>query len=631
MKYTADFETTTEIDDCRVWAWGVCDIEYTEYFKYGNTLDGFMEFVKDGCKYSNDIYYFHNLKFDGEFIIKWLFDNGYKHITKKEDEADKTFTTLISDKGVWYSIRIIFKKWQKKRARAVTIYDSMKLLPFSVDAVAKAYDLPISKLKIDYKEFREFGHKLTDEEVQYLNHDVKIMALALQYLFSQGLDKMTIGSNAMSDYKSRIGSKQFERLFPIPYYDKEVRQSYKGAFTYCNPLYASQDCGTTLVFDVNSLYPWVMHDCPLPYGEPIAFNGQYEEDALYPLYVQILTCHFELKENMLPTIQIKGNCNFIPTQYLENSLDKDGNEQEVTLYLTNVDLKLFFEHYDVEVLNFHGGYKWKQAVGMFNVYIDYWVEKKIEADKQGNSSLRLLSKLFLNNLYGKFATNPIARSKIPYLDENGIVKMMLGEEEERKPIYIAVGSFITAYAREKTIRSAQKMIKYFRYADTDSLHLEMEVPQELLNLSGKQLAQLTNEDFKKYGIDFPSDFEIDGYKLGAWKCENIASRSRFIRAKTYIEDNNPKEVWNNEEFNSKDLKEYCEEKQIDFESELDKYKGYYDKAKLKITCAGMPKGCYPFVNWKNFYMGMRYKGKLTPKHCVGGIVLVDTDFTIKIC
>ena len=50
---------------------------------------------------------------------------------------------------------------------------------------------------------------------------------------------------------------------------------------------------------------------------------------------------------------------------------------------------------------------------------------------------------------------------------------------------------------------------------------------------------------------------------------------------------------------------------------------------LKITVAGMPKGCYPFVNFKNFKVGASYKGKKQPKRVPGGVVLNEIDFTIK--
>lgn len=32
-RFTADFETTTDPKDCRVWAWGVCEVGNEDYFR----------------------------------------------------------------------------------------------------------------------------------------------------------------------------------------------------------------------------------------------------------------------------------------------------------------------------------------------------------------------------------------------------------------------------------------------------------------------------------------------------------------------------------------------------------------------------------------------------------------------
>ena len=49
------------------------------------------------------------LKFDGEFIISYLFNHGYEHIKDRKEKRDKTFTTLISDMGLFYSIEIYYE------------------------------------------------------------------------------------------------------------------------------------------------------------------------------------------------------------------------------------------------------------------------------------------------------------------------------------------------------------------------------------------------------------------------------------------------------------------------------------------------------------------------------------------
>ena len=498
MKFTADFETTTDVDDCRVWATGICSIDDKLSFYYGNSIDWLFSFF---TIYPNSTFYFHNLKFDGEFILCYLFNNGFTHSKNRTKNLEpRTFNTLISDKGQFYSICI-----KLDDDNTVTIYDSLKILPFSVDVVAKSFNLPIEKLELDYKEKRNPGHILTATEKEYLKHDVQIMAMALKTLFDQNLRKMTQGSNALFDFKNIMGQRRFKKMFPIPKYDADVRQSYRGGFTYCNPKIQGKDLGEGIVLDVNSLYPSVMYYNPLPYGEGMFFKGKYKPDKIYNLYVQMLRCNFEIKPNHIPTIQIKGKGSpFIPTEYLTSSAGED-----VTLCLTNVDLEIFKTHYNLHNVEYISGWKFKSTNTLFRDYIDKWMKVKIESTVNGNKGMRTLAKLMLNALYGKFALNPKVQSKIPYM-ENGTIKYMLDEPETRDPIYIPVGSFITAWARHKTITSAQSVYDRFCYADTDSLHL--------------------------LGTEIPKELEVDPVKLGAWDHEATFTRARFVRQKTYIEE-----------------------------------------------------------------------------------------------
>lgn len=500
MKLMADFETTTNELDCRVWAWGVCEIGNPNYFIHGNNIDEFFNFCENS---ENSTIYFHNLKFDGEFILCWLFENGFKHVKDRKELKTKTFTTLISDKGEFYSMKIVFKRTGKK-TNFIEIYDSLKILPFSVDAIAKGFNLPITKLEIDYNKPRPVGYKLTPEEIDYLRNDVDIVARALNIIFGQDLKKMTAGSNALFDYKRTVSIKNFDRWFPVPEYDEDVRKSYKGGFTYLNPKYKGVDIGKGIVLDVNSLYPSVMRNRPLPYGEGIYFEGQYKKDVLYNLYVQMLTCQFEIKPGHIPTIQLKNNLSFNPTEYLTTSGD-----EEITLCLTNVDLDLFFKHYDVYNIEYHSGWKFKSTTGLFTEYIDKWTDVKIQASIDKNNAMRTLAKLMLNSLYGKFALNPNVQSKIPYYD-NGIVKYYNGDKETRSPLYIPVGTFVTSWARYITITSAQSVYDRFIYADTDSLHL--------------------------IGEELPDNLDIDPVNIGKWKHESTFTRARFLRQKSYIEE-----------------------------------------------------------------------------------------------
>ena len=564
-RFTADFETATwNPEETWVWAWALCDIEDSTHVDIGTSIEEFFERIK---KENNPIIYFHNLKFDGEFILYYLMKNGFEHVNSKEKRTG-TFSTLISDMGLFYQIEVYFEVG--KKTKKVTFIDSLKIINQTVDSMPKTFNIPENKLEIDYNAPREIGHILTSEEEAYIKNDVVIVAKALHYLFDMGLTRMTAGSNALAEYKNIIKINKFRALYkPLSYQiDKDIRASYRGGFTYLNPLYKNKSVKDGEVLDVNSLYPSCMRECMLPFGEPFFYEGEYVPDKVYPLFIQRLTCCFKIKEGKIPTIQIKHS-RFVDNEYLTYS-----GETPVALTLTSVDLKLFLENYDIWEENWESGWKFKAMRGLFTDYIDKWIKVKNEATISGNKGMRQVAKILLNALYGKFATSLDVQEKIPYL-ENDIVKYRLGEKDTKEGVYLPMGAFITAYARDKTIRTSQAIKDYsikkygvdmYCYSDTDSIHTILPI-EEL------------------------SEFcEIDDVELGKWKHESHFTRAKFIRQKTYLEE-------------------------IDGE--------------IQITCAGMPQRCYDQVTWDNFKEGLKVDGKLTFTHVKGGVILKETEFTIK--
>lgn len=228
-RFTADFETATwDPNETWVWAWATCEIGNFENIEIGNDIETFFEFCQ---KEKNPVIYFHNEKFDGEFIIYYLLTHGFSWIEDKKEAKEKTFTTVISDMGQFYSIEVYFEKGNKT-VKKVTFYDSLKIIPFSVSEIAKAFNLKESKLKIDYNMERPKGWRLTLKERQYITNDVVIVAKALHELFSEKLTKMTQASNALSNYKEILTLRKFEHYFPSLDYEvwKDMRPFYKGRF-----------------------------------------------------------------------------------------------------------------------------------------------------------------------------------------------------------------------------------------------------------------------------------------------------------------------------------------------------------------------------------------------------------------
>lgn len=576
-QFVADFETTTNENDCRVWAFAICEIGNPDNIIIGTTIDEFMDWCAK--QPDNPRVFFHNLKFDSSFIMYWLFEHEFRHVTSKDRDSN-TFTTVINSKGLFYALEVIFYL-KGKRVKKVTFWDSMKLIPLSVEDMAETFKMPIKKLKIDYDAHNNLpaGTPLSDSEREYVIHDVRIVAHAIEYFQSQGLDRMTIGSCALHEYKSLIGKNEFKLWFPTPRYHDDINPCYKGGYVIVNPKFIGKEVADGLVLDKNSMFPWVMKKKLLPWGTPIFYKGEYKKDNTYPLYIQMFRCGFELKPGKLPTVQIKKSMWHTGNEYMTSS-----NYQEIVLCMTSVDLEIFREHYDTYNMEYLSGWKFRGAVGMFDAYIDKWHDNKKKAREEDNAGLEFVAKSYLNNLYGKFGTSNKLQEKQPYLGEDGVIHYKDTKPEEKDGIYLPVAAFITSWARHEEITSAQKICDnynsgksniQFLYGDTDSLHI--------LSQDG----------------DIPEGLYIDKYELGAWKIEGKFKRAKFLRTKCYIEEFT-KDIYNNNP-------EYS----------------------LKVTVAGMPESCREQVNFENFKIGATYTGKKQPKAVKGGVVLQHVDFTIK--
>lgn len=510
--YVADFETITRDGVESVWLYDICNINTLKH-EIGTSMEQFIDKI-DNMEYSTRIY-FHNLKFDGSFIVDYMLKNGYDMLNVETKQLKKfKFNILVTEFGQFFKLT-----YRNKNGKFIEIIDSLKVLQMSVEKLAKDFKLEILKGIIDYQKARPDGYVPSQKEIDYVKNDTEIVAQCLQKFLALGHDKLTLSSCAFAEYKEIIGAKKYNAWFgewsrnADLTYDIEIRKAYRGGFCQCNNDYISKTIKSPVWYnDVNSLYPYIMKVSYLPYGLPVEFEGEYNIDLDYPYFIQKIKVNMCLKENGIPCILNKSkgiNC-----KYIIDTQDETGSL--VNLSLTNFDLELLYKNYDIFELKFLGGYKFKVRNDMFIDYVNKFYLMKQEATTNANASLRAIAKLFLNSLYGKFGQNPVRARKLPFIDSERKVKFYKTEKTIAKKFnYLPVAVFITSLARYKILNDIEKLGKNnWLYTDTDSILSLKPLDSELL----------------------------DNEELGKYKVEQIFKKCRVLGPKTYWGESTSNEI-----------------------------------------------------------------------------------------
>lgn len=642
-KFMCDFETTVYEGQTSTEVWASASVEfYTENVNIFHSIDEQFQYFKAlNC---DIVAYYHNLKFDGNFWLSYLltklkYEQAIHYLNDEQTQAEfiaikdmknKTFRYTISDMGQWYILTI------KVNNHIIELRDSLKLLPFSVKQIGKSFKTKHQKLDMEYIGYRYAGCNITDEEKQYIANDVLVVKEALEQLFNDGHDKLTIGSCCMEEYKKTTGAYDYKDLFPpldevaldknifgSSNADEYIRHSYRGGWCYLVKGKENKVRHNGTTGDVNSLYPSMMHSQSgnyFPIGKPYFWSGNIipneaiGENKYY--FIRIKT-RFYIKENKLPFIQIKGNHLYKGTESLTTSdiLNKDGtynryykdknsniHDSAVIMTVTMTDYKLMLKHYELVDFEILDGCWFYSMKGIFDNYINHYAEIKMNS----KGAKRTEAKLFLNNLYGKLASSSNSSFKVAYVKDDESIGFYIVPANNKKVGHIATGSAITSYARNFTITAAQKNYygvdkAGFIYADTDSIH-----------------------------CDLPADkikgITVDPVKFCCWKLESSWDTAIFTRQKTYIEH-------------------------ITHNDLIPVDEPYND-----IKCAGMPQKCKDLFNksmqgyevkesdnytqselkflatkrdYSDFKVGLCVPGKLLPKRIKGGVLLVDTTYEMR--
>ena len=184
--------------------------------------------------------------------------------------------------------------------------------------------------------------RLTMDDTQLLN--------ILREYDDRGLCKITAGGASMEAFA--VGEwKWYYDKFPQLEDDikKPLHDAYIGGFMLANEGMYSK----AIDVDCNSMYPSILRDEWLPWGEPEQYEGKYEQDSDMPLHCDELTFRAELKPDGYPFLLDNRSV------YGLNRLTS--TRGYITRVLTDIDQQLLYENYEVSVYKHVRGWKFRRS------------------------------------------------------------------------------------------------------------------------------------------------------------------------------------------------------------------------------------------------------------------------------
>lgn len=453
-----------------------------------------LDFETDPFEYGMEPRPFAAGFYDGESYAEFWGDDVIEQLVEFLNSLEDTYTIYAHNGGkfdfifllqagvIGNPLKVIHGRIAQARLGQHTLRDSYLILPVPLSAYKKD--------EIDYANFtRDRREKFRADILHYLATDCEYLFEFVTAFINQYGVKLTAPSAAYANLKNIQPQKQtgfpFDEEFRPFYFGGRVEFFERGILS-----------GDFKVFDVNSMYPYVMREFEHPHGN-VFVSGKKRLPDSGPYFA-----HIRARSNGALPVRTKDGLSFPASNHPE-TFAATGHEIEAGKRLGLLK--------DIEVLQVH---RWASSQ-TFSEFVDTHYQARLEAKASGDKLKDLFSKLMLNSSYGKFAMNPrnfheykiVWGHKHPgegwalYMDYDEFAIWRSPAPQDRFN-NVAVAASITGAARSVLmdgLANAQRTV----YCDTDSIICEH------------------------------LDCEQDATALGAWKLEAQADQAAIAGKKLY--------------------------------------------------------------------------------------------------
>lgn len=487
-------------------------------------------------KYNGYNVYIHNLaNFDIIFLLKYLVKLGNVHpvihngkiININFNYGDYQIQFRDSYLLLLNSLRKLCDSFKVENPKSIFphLFVSENNLNYNGNVPDFKYFDNITKAEyLEYtNNFRSYSWNLRNEAIKYCELDcISLYQVIYKFtemifnLFSRNVHNYpTLPSLAFAIFRTN-----FLRENTIPQLSGKVANDIRAGYTggSCD-VYIPKSKPDVIIkcYDVNSLYPFVMKNSPMPIGNPTYFYGnirKIDPKAFGFFFCKIIAPN-DIKHPILQT--------HVKTSNGIRTIAPLGNWEDM-LFSSEMDNAMKFGY----KFNILWGYTFDKQF-IFSDYVDFLYSFRLKYNK--SDPLNHLAKILLNSLYGKFGMDDnftevsiIHKDYFPdfenkYLDSVLNFKelgdyILVSYENEKSEIEnegsthnvsVSVASAITAYARIHMSQFKNDPNINLYYTDTDSIYTDSEIDPSLLSET----------------------------KIGKLKLENTCKKAIFLTPKVY--------------------------------------------------------------------------------------------------
>lgn len=638
-----DIETTSFIQNeekygvMYEWTFGIDD-----YVVYGRYWWEFIELLTilseelNLCDNQILVCYVHNLSFEFQFIRKLLKWN--KVFAVKEREPVR----CLSELGIEFRC-------------------SYKLSGYSLSKVGE--HLTKYKVKkmigdLDYSLVRNSETVLSEKELKYCEHDVRVVMSYIRELIEQYGDITRIqltktgfvrdycrkkcfysdlkGIKRSDNYKKYRTFIESMKLTVDEY--EQLKRAFTGGFTHANSFYSGKILSNVASYDLSSSYPTVMLSelFPMSSSERVVIKTQVELEYNLKNYCCLFDCEFY---GIHTKVEFENILSYSKCRKVQNPILNNGriySADYLITTLTETDFKMIQQFYYVDRFVIHNFRRYRKSflpkdliLAILKLYNDKTLLKGVE----GKEVEYLASKEFINSLYGMCVTD-ICRDEIIYNEcwektsvnyEQEIDKY---NKSKKRFLFYPWGVWITSYARRNLYTAIYECGLDYVYSDTDSV--------KILNYENhlSYFKKYNENIFKKlkymcdnYKIDIsllsPKNIKGEEKTIGIWDFEHMYDKFKTLGAKRYLVEYEGKKVLTVSGLNKQYAIKYMEEKFYD-----EVFENFNDELEIPSEYTG--KLTHTYIDYEQEGFLTDYQGNTAHFHEMSSVNLSGADYTLKI-